>query len=80
MRQLDVVPGNKISDYQNALNNVPFSVKQQYPAYRWVTAPNFDMGWKSMSNNGREGRDTWSNDCCQARLSYTSSKTKTNIL
>ncbi|KAK6523718.1 hypothetical protein TWF281_001690 [Arthrobotrys megalospora] len=64
MVQPDIVPGNSISDYQDALNNVPFGVKQQYPAFEWKPTDRFSMSWqglaKKVPNNAEAGpADQW---------------------
>ncbi|KAF3187338.1 hypothetical protein TWF788_002257 [Orbilia oligospora] len=40
--------GVPLSEYQDALNQVPFSVKQQYPGFRWRPF-GLDMSWSSMT-------------------------------
>ncbi|KAF3138005.1 hypothetical protein TWF569_009090 [Orbilia oligospora] len=37
-----------LSEYQDALNNIPFFVKQHYPGFRWKE-DGLDMSWTSMT-------------------------------
>ncbi|KAK6513921.1 hypothetical protein TWF506_008351 [Arthrobotrys conoides] len=48
MLQPDIDHDIPLSEYQDALNQVPFSVKQQFPGYQWKS-PGYEMTWSSMT-------------------------------
>ncbi|KAK6529761.1 hypothetical protein TWF281_008922 [Arthrobotrys megalospora] len=46
MHQPQIEPGNSITDYQEALNNLPSGVKGARPNYEWNLAEGFSMTWQ----------------------------------
>ncbi|KAK6534292.1 hypothetical protein TWF281_005620 [Arthrobotrys megalospora] len=55
MKQPRIEPGNSITDYQNALNNVPLGVKLAHSQYEWNLAPQFSMSWQYLTGKQGEG-------------------------
>ncbi|KAK6501525.1 hypothetical protein TWF481_009362 [Arthrobotrys musiformis] len=51
MKSPDRDDGIPVEEYQDALDNVPFAVKQQNPAWRWNPAshPGFSMSWQGLA-------------------------------
>ncbi|KAK6339620.1 hypothetical protein TWF718_009016 [Orbilia javanica] len=50
-------PDIDISEYQDALNQIPFGVKQQFPGYRWKPSSGVDMSWSSMTAGNSYSRE-----------------------
>ncbi|KAK6496938.1 hypothetical protein TWF481_001919 [Arthrobotrys musiformis] len=57
MHQPGIDPGNSIEEYQNALNDIPFFVKAQNPAWRWNPMGDFSMSWRRMGSEGGGNSD-----------------------
>ncbi|KAK6498818.1 hypothetical protein TWF481_011391 [Arthrobotrys musiformis] len=57
MRQPEVDPSATLQEYQDALNKIPFGVKQQFPGYQWEPQPNFKMSWRSMTAGNPDSAD-----------------------
>ncbi|KAK6529762.1 hypothetical protein TWF281_008923 [Arthrobotrys megalospora] len=62
MRQPDVEPGNSITDYQNALNNLPYNIKTAAPGYEWKISDRFSMTWQYTGNPQSGGQYNVPND------------------
>ncbi|KAK6340130.1 hypothetical protein TWF730_001901 [Orbilia blumenaviensis] len=50
-------PGSSVKAYQDALDNIPWLVKIQNPAYRWSPTEmgEFSMSWKPLGSSSQDG-------------------------
>ncbi|KAK6534688.1 hypothetical protein TWF281_005992 [Arthrobotrys megalospora] len=49
MLQPAIEIGNSITDYQNALNNIPMGIKLAHRGYEWNLAEKFSMSWQYLA-------------------------------
>ncbi|KAK6523921.1 hypothetical protein TWF281_001885 [Arthrobotrys megalospora] len=61
MRQPEIVVGNSITDYQNALNNIPLKIKLAHMNYEWKLGEKFSMSWQQIHDRQGGGSQVTNN-------------------